>query len=52
MKSSKLPFPAAVIFDWDSTLVDNWKAIHLSINATLAKMGHQKWTEDETRRTC
>tara|TARA_B100001057_G_scaffold451024_1_gene493625 strand:- start:1158 stop:1820 length:663 start_codon:yes stop_codon:yes gene_type:complete len=50
MKSSKLPFPAAVIFDWDSTLVDNWKAIHLSINATLAKMGHQTWTEDETRR--
>ena len=50
MKSSKLPFPAAVIFDWDSTLIDNWKAIRLSINATLAEMGHQKWTEDETRR--
>ena len=50
MKCCKLPFPAAVIFDWDSTLVDNWRAIHLSINATLTEMGHQTWTEAETRR--
>ena len=50
MNSSKLPFPAAVIFDWDSTLVDNWRAIHLSLNATLTEMGHQTWTEEETRK--
>jgi phosphoglycolate phosphatase len=50
MNSSKLPFPAAVIFDWDSTLVDNWRAIHLSLNATLIEMGHQTWTEEETRK--
>ena len=50
MNSSKLSFPAAVIFDWDSTLVDNWRAIHLSLNATLTEMGHQTWTEEETRK--
>jgi phosphoglycolate phosphatase len=44
-----LPYPNAVIFDWDSTLVDNWKAIHDSLNATLNEMGQTPWTEEETR---
>ncbi len=27
--------PRAILFDWDKTLVDNWAAIHLAVNATM-----------------
>ena len=42
--------PNAIIFDWDSTLVDNWSAIALALNATLTAFGHAPWDNDEVRR--
>ncbi|MGH6953192.1 MAG: HAD family hydrolase [Alphaproteobacteria bacterium] len=46
----RLGRPRAVLFDWDSTLVDNWGAIRDALNAALVAMGHKPWTHDETRR--
>ncbi|HEX9808621.1 MAG TPA: HAD family hydrolase [Alphaproteobacteria bacterium] len=43
------PAPAAILFDWDNTLVDNWPAIHDALNATFAAMGHESWTLEETK---
>lgn len=43
------PVPRAILFDWDNTLVDNWRAIHQALNLTLAAMGQATWTEDEAR---
>ena len=40
--------PAAVLFDWDNTLVDTWPTIHDALNATLSAMGHPTWTLAET----
>jgi phosphoglycolate phosphatase len=45
-----LSMPEAVIFDWDSTLADNWGAIGRSINATLSEYGHATWNETELRQ--
>mgnify|MGYP001175983709 FL=1 len=50
LQESDLCAPDAVIFDWDSTLVDNWGAIHTALNVTLKQMGHKTWTECETRQ--
>lgn len=44
-----LPRPRAVLFDWDSTLVDNWGAIARALETTFVAMGHPPWTEDEVR---
>lgn len=41
--------PRAILFDWDSTLVDNWGSIGKAINATLVAMGHRPWRAEETR---
>ena len=41
--------PKAVIFDWDSTLVDNWQSIANALNATLIKMGKTPWTVTQVR---
>jgi phosphoglycolate phosphatase len=41
--------PKALLFDWDSTLVDNWKSIETALNTTLVAMGHAPWTAEETR---
>ncbi len=46
---SPLPRPRAVLFDWDSTLVDNWGAITRALERTFAAMGHVPWSEDEVR---
>ena len=43
------PRPRALLFDWDSTLVDNWRSIQEALNATLVAMGHEPWTAEETR---
>lgn len=40
--------PKAVLFDWDNTLIESWGVIHESMNLTLAAMGHQVWTREET----
>ena len=42
------PRPRAILFDWDNTLVDNWLAIHVALNAALAAMGHRTWSIEET----
>lgn len=41
--------PRALLFDWDSTLVDNWKSIEEALNTTLVAMGHAPWTTEEIR---
>ncbi len=42
--------PKAVIFDWDSTLVDNWQSIANALNATLNKMGKTPWSVTQVRQ--
>lgn len=51
MKSLSNPsiLPKAVIFDWDNTLVDTWPLIHVAINATMEKMGHELWSLDKVK---
>lgn len=46
---ASLARPRALLFDWDSTLVDNWGSIEQALNATLIAMGHEPWTTEETR---
>ena len=41
--------PDAVLFDWDLTLVDNWRAIRNALNAAQEGMGHEPWTLAQTR---
>ena len=41
--------PRAALFDWDNTLIDSWATIHEAMNTTLAAMGHDIWTMDQTR---
>lgn len=41
--------PRALLFDWDSTLVNNWKSIEEALNTTLVAMNHPPWTAEETR---
>ncbi|HEY9569284.1 MAG TPA: HAD family hydrolase [Thalassobaculum sp.] len=45
----RLPRPRAVLFDWDSTLVDNWGAIARALEGTFLAMGHAPWNEDQVR---
>ncbi len=40
--------PRAVIFDWDNTLVTNWRCVHAAINAALETFGHRPWTLEES----
>lgn len=42
--------PAAIVFDWDNTLVDTWPVIHEALTVTLVAMGHEAWTFEETQR--
>jgi phosphoglycolate phosphatase len=49
IRRALLPPPRAVLFDWDNTLVDNWRTIAEAFNATLTAMGHEPWTLEETR---
>ena len=41
--------PRAILFDWDNTLIDNWRVIHESYNVTLTSFGKAPWTLDEVR---
>jgi phosphoglycolate phosphatase len=41
--------PAAIIFDWDNTLVDTWPTIHDALNVMLPQMGHAPWSIAETK---
>jgi phosphoglycolate phosphatase len=49
VRAAELARPRALLFDWDSTLVDNWRSIEHAINATMRAMGLPAWTEEETR---
>ncbi len=49
-KPSNLVRPQAIIFDWDSTLVDNWGTIRSALNATLVNFGHKPWTMMQVRK--
>lgn len=44
-----LPVPRAVLFDWDGTLVDTWKAILAAYNLTRVAMGMDPWDEEAAR---
>lgn len=46
------PFPRAVIFDWDNTLVESWGAIAEAINATFDHFNRPHWTLDEVKANC
>lgn len=43
--------PRAVLFDWDDTLADNWRAIHRATNATLEAMGLPTQSYETSRQT-
>ena len=45
----KLPRPKALLFDWDSTLVDNWTAIHAAMNVTLSRFRQETWTVEQCK---
>jgi phosphoglycolate phosphatase len=47
--SRLLPRPRAVVFDWDSTLVDNWGAITRALERTFIAMDRAPWSEAEVR---
>ena len=47
---ANLPYPQAVIFDWDNTLVDNWGTIAEALNEALVQDGQQPWTLDEVKQ--
>ncbi|MFD2207360.1 HAD family hydrolase [Kiloniella antarctica] len=44
-----LPFPKAVIFDWDNTLIDSWITIHHALSVTFKEMGRTPWTLEEAK---
>lgn len=46
---SRLPRPDAVLFDWDSTLVDNWGGITRALAITFRDYGLDPWDEDQVR---
>jgi phosphoglycolate phosphatase len=45
----RLRRPAAVLFDWDNTLIDSWAAIQDAQNHTFAAFGMPPWTLEEVR---
>jgi phosphoglycolate phosphatase len=50
IKTSQLPKPRAVLFDWDGTMVDSIDAIYQSFNLIQAELGKPALTMDEARR--
>lgn len=43
------PRPAAILFDWDNTLVDGWAAIAEGLAATFTAFDMPVWTEAEVK---
>jgi phosphoglycolate phosphatase len=41
--------PAAILFDWDNTLVDTWPMIHKALNMTLRHMEHPEWSMEKVK---
>lgn len=48
-RAAHLAPPAAIVFDWDNTLVDGWAAITAGLNEALAAFGMAPWSEQDTR---
>jgi phosphoglycolate phosphatase len=44
-----LPRPAALVWDWDNTLVDGWRAIAAGLNAAFDTFGLPQWTLEEVK---
>jgi len=44
---SNIPYPAAILFDWDNTLINTWPKLHKVMNLTLEKFGKEKWTLEQ-----
>lgn len=42
--------PAAILYDWDQTLVDSFRTIAAALNETFAHFGLPEWTLAETRQ--
>jgi len=42
--------PAAVLFDWDNTLIDSWPTIQDAQNHVFRHFGMPTWTLEETRQ--
>lgn len=40
--------PRAILFDWDNTLITNWRCVHASVNAALRAFGKPEWTLEES----
>jgi phosphoglycolate phosphatase len=45
----QLARPAAIVWDWDNTLVDGWAAIAAGLNAAFADFGMPRWSVEEVR---
>lgn len=43
------PRPAAILWDWDNTLVDGWGAIAEGLNAAFSAFGLPEWTLAEVK---
>lgn len=41
--------PAALVFDWDNTLVDSWVCIQEAYNMTFRHFGMAEWSMEETQ---
>lgn len=41
--------PAAILFDWDNTLVDTWPTIYASLHHCMTAMGVPPWSMEETK---
>ena len=46
----KLPKPRAILFDWDGTLADTWRAIIAAYNLTFITMGMPPWDEKTAKQ--
>jgi len=44
-----LPRPRAVLFDWDNTLVENWKSIQAALNVALLASGKDPLDLDQVK---
>lgn len=45
----ELPRPAAILWDWDNTLVDGWLAIAAGLNAAFAAFSLPEWSLEEVK---
>ena len=41
--------PAAILWDWDNTLADNWASMTAAINVAFREFGLPEWTEAQMR---